>query len=187
LNNPTELYNTFDKANHLLPEFEKSLFDSLHSWDFGWEILQTINIASSEDDDKLLSKRFSPGQKALYFFWYLDAQVTNGGFIQFYFNGYQKYIPPIIEGLKLIDDERMLLLIEKSEKLYLMYEQKFSLYQKEGDWKPLYDELKEFEDFDASYYKLHDTTMSLIERYARNNVGEFVRFKKKSIFKRLFK
>jgi uncharacterized protein YwqG len=33
------------------------------------------------------SKRLSPGQKALFFIWYLDAEVTNGGFIQFYWNG----------------------------------------------------------------------------------------------------
>jgi hypothetical protein len=94
-----EIYNVFEKENHLQPIFEKERFDNLHGWEFGWEILSFINIAKSDDNERELSKRFSPGQKALYFFWYLDAQVTNGGFIQFYTNGYRNYLPTIIEGL----------------------------------------------------------------------------------------
>jgi hypothetical protein len=73
-----ELYNSFDKDNHLQPVFDKAKFDTLHGWDFGWEILEPINIAKGDEDEFQLSKRFSPGQKALYFIWYLDAQVTNG-------------------------------------------------------------------------------------------------------------
>src|ERR1700693_4439336 len=98
------LYNIFDKENHLKPDFDKALFDSLHSWDFGWAILEPIDIASGDEHIKLLSRRFSSGQKMIYFFWFLDAQVTDGGFIQFYFNGYHKYLLPIIDGLKLIND-----------------------------------------------------------------------------------
>jgi hypothetical protein len=33
--------------------------------------------------------------------------VRNGGFPQFYLNGYGEYIPPIKEGLKLIGDTAM--------------------------------------------------------------------------------
>ena len=125
MSNPIELYNVFDKGDHLQPEFDKAVFEVLHSWDFGWAILEPINIASDRSNDKLLSHRFSPGQKALYFFWYLDAQVTNGGLIQFYWNDYQEYIPPIITGLKLINDEALLQLLEKAETLYRANENKF--------------------------------------------------------------
>jgi hypothetical protein len=82
----TELYDIFEKENHLKPDFDKSEFEELDSWDFGWAILQPINLAADKESEKALSKRFSPGQKALYFFWYLDEEVTNGGFIQFYWN-----------------------------------------------------------------------------------------------------
>jgi hypothetical protein len=104
----TELFNTFDQDNHLRPVFDKSLFETLHSWKFGYAILETINIAKSKEDENLLSKRLSRGQKALYFIWYLDAQVTNGGFIQFYWNGYSRYLPAIICGLILVGDLAMI-------------------------------------------------------------------------------
>ncbi len=170
-----EVYDTFDKHNHLQPDFDKVIFDTLHSWDFGWAILEPINVAESKDEEKELSKRFSPGQKALYFFWYLDAQVTNGGFIQFYWNGYRNYIATIIEGLKLIEDIELIELIDKADKEYLANQDKFVVQREKDDWEPLYDNLKAFDEFDNVYYKIHDRTMELIEKYARLHPDEFVK------------
>ena len=177
IESPMELYNTFDKENHLQPDFDKARFDTSHGWDFGWAVLEPINIAKDEKDEIQLSKRFSPGQKALYFIWYLDAQVTNGGFIQFYWNGYRKYIPPIMEGLKLIGDTSMLDLVIKADKEYLANKGKFASAEEKDDWEPLYDNLKKFEEYDSIYFKTHDKTMELIERYVRQNPDEFVRLK----------
>lgn len=61
--------------------------------------LEPINIAIGDENEKDLATRFSPAQKALYYVWYLDAEVTNGGFIQFYWNDYRKYIPLIIDEM----------------------------------------------------------------------------------------
>ena len=172
-----EQFNTFDKENHLTPLFAKTKFDSLHGWELGWEILKPINNAKDDEDEKLRSRRLSPGQKALYFIWYLDGQVTNGGFIQFYWNDYHKYLPPIIDGLKLIGDTSMLVLVEKVDKEYLANEDKFSLQKKRNDIEPLYESLKHFDEFDNTYYKSRDNTMLLIEKYARRHSTEFVKFK----------
>lgn len=172
-----EPYKTFDKNNHLQPSFDKKQFDTLHGWDFGWSILEPINIAKGDDDEKRLALRFSPGQKALYFIWYLDAEVTNGGFIQFYWNNYRKYIPPIIDGLTLIGDSSMVDLVQMAEKEYLLHKGKFMLQKQKDDWKPLYDNLSKFGEFDSIYYATHDKTMELLEEYARKKPDEFVKFK----------
>jgi hypothetical protein len=174
--NTVEFFNTFDKSNHLHPVFDKSRFDTLHSWDFGFAILELINIAKSDDDEKLLSKKLSPGQKALYFIWYLDAQVTNGGFIQFYWNGYAKYLSPITDGLRLIGDNDMLTLIDKADKEFKANIQQFIAQKKKDDWEPLYDNLKKFDEYDDVYYAIHDNMMALIEKYARAYPSEFVNF-----------
>src|SRR5687767_12523777 len=87
-----DLYNIFDKEDHLRPAFNKTDFDTLHGWDLGWELLEPINIAKNVKHEKKLARRFSPGQKALYFTWYLDAEVENGGFIQFFWNYDRQYI-----------------------------------------------------------------------------------------------
>ncbi|PKP50743.1 MAG: hypothetical protein CVT94_00960 [Bacteroidetes bacterium HGW-Bacteroidetes-11] len=172
-----DLFNVFDLNNHLKPDFDKTRFDTLHGWDFGWAILEPINIAKSRDDDKDLSKRFSPGQKALYFFWYLDEEVTNGGFIQYYWNGYRDYIPTIKNGLKLIGDSSVIGLIDKADKEYLANKDKFVLQRKMDDWEPLYNDLKKFDEYDQIYYKIHDQTMELIEKYIRLHPNDFVNLK----------
>jgi hypothetical protein len=177
MDNSIELYNTFNKENHLRPDFNKVTFHTLHSWDFGWAILKPLNIAPDNDKEILLSKRLSPGQKALYFFWYLDAEVTNGGFIQFYWNGNRQYIPPIIAGLKLIGDSELLDLVKKADQEYLANKVKFDSQRQKDNWEPLYNDLKAFEMFDEHYYKIHDRTMELIENYARQNPNEFVNLK----------
>jgi len=170
-----EIYNIFDKENHLQPNFDKNKFDTLHGWEFGWEILEPINIADSSSEDQELSKRFSPGQKALYFFWYLDGEVTNGGFIQFYWNGYRHYLPTIMEGLKLIGDEELITLIDKADKEYLDNKGQFDLQKAKGNWEPLYTNLTNFETYDNEFYKIHNNTMALIEKYARSHLEEFVK------------
>jgi hypothetical protein len=172
-----EIYDIFDKTNHLQPEFDKTRYDTLHGWDFGWAVLEPINVANSRDDEKELSKRFSLGQKALYFFWYLDAEVTNGGFIQFYWNDYRPYLPTIREGLKLIGDNELLNLLDKADQEYLTHKDKFDKQREKQDWTPLYNDLKKFEEYDRTYYKIHDRTMELIEQYARLHPDEFVKLK----------
>ena len=169
------MYNKFDSNNHLKPDFSKKTFQELKGSDLGWELLEPINIATDDEESEVeLSMRLSPGQKALYFIWYLDGQVTNGGFIQFYWNGYRKYLEPILEGLKLIGDNEMFELVEKADKEFLANQDKFSEYQKQDDYETLCDKLAQFDELDESYYELNDETMSLIEKYARRNPDEFV-------------
>lgn len=174
---PRHGYDIFDKTNHLQPVFDKARFDTLHGFEFGWALLEPINIANSSDEDAELSKRFSPGQKALYFIWYLDAQVRNGGFVQFYLNGYGHYIPPIKDGLKLIGDTAMLSLVEKADMEYLQNKQLVDSYLKKTNWSPLYNAPYKFGDYDSIYYKSNEGMMSLIEKYARQHPEDFVKFK----------
>ncbi|MEN0007986.1 DMP19 family protein [Flavobacterium nitrogenifigens] len=171
----TNNYEIFEDENHLRPNFAKSEFDSLTSWDFGWAILEPINLGAN--DEVGLSQRLSPGQKALYFFWYLDAEVTNGGFIQFYWNGNRKYLPAIIKGLELIGDRDMLKLVDIADKLYLENKDKIESGGTQEDFSRLYDDLIEFDDLDRIFYDKHDKTMDLIEKYARQNPEEFVNLK----------
>ena len=177
-NNSLELYDTFDKENHLQPDLAKASFDTLHEWDLGWALLEPINKASDNGEDEIkLSKRLSPGQKALYFYWYLNDEVTNGGFIQFYWNDYRKYLPPIKDGLKLIGDTAMLNLVEQADREYLANKDKFDSQRQKNDWSPLYEYLKRFDTYDSVFYKIQNRPMELIETYVRKHPDEFVKLK----------
>ncbi|MFA6277451.1 MAG: DUF4375 domain-containing protein [Pedobacter sp.] len=170
-------FKVFDASNHLQPLFDKPKFDTLHDWDFGWAVLEPINISKNPEEEKILSKRLSPGQKALYFFWYLNDEVTNGGFIQFYWNDYRKYLPSINDGMKLIGDTSMLNLIGAVDKDYVAQKGKFDIQKQNDDLSPLYENLKNFDKYDSVYYSIHDKTMRLIEKYAKEHPEEFVKFK----------
>jgi hypothetical protein len=170
-------FAVFDETNHLQPLFDRAIFDTLHGFDFGWAILKPINIASSRDDDKELSKRFSPGQKALYFIWYLDEQVTNGGFVQFYLNGYREYILPIENGLQLIGDTAMLSLVKKADEEYVINQNEIDSYKLKNSWQPLYDKPFHFSEFDSIYYATNKRMMAYLEQYARKYPSAFVKFK----------
>ncbi len=172
-----EQSKTIDTLSHLQPLFDKAKFDTLHGSEFCWALLEPINLAKSRDDNKELSKRFSPGQKALYFIWYLDEQVTNGGFVQFYLNGYREYIPYIKDGLKLIGDTAMYSLVSKSDYEYMSHQKEVDSYKQKSDWEPLYEKPYKFDSYDNSYYSLNKKMMKQIESYARQHPEDFVRFK----------
>lgn len=170
-------WDKFDKENHLRPTLDRAQFDTLKGWDFGWILLEPIDISKDQDEDEVrVTTRYSSGQKALHFFWYLDAQVTNGGFIQCYLNGYGRYVPALIEGLKFIDDKKMLDLVLKADSLYLQNKVRFDKQTEkieEEGWGTLYDDLKGFDELDKEYYKLDEMTMEIIENYAQKNPNEF--------------
>jgi hypothetical protein len=169
-----DTYTASDKGQQLRPEFSKLKFDTLHNWDFGWTILEPINLAKSRADDKELSKSFSSGQKALYFFWYLDEEVTNGGFIQFYANEYREYLPLIKKGLILIGDQEMIDLISKADEYYLNNKDSFDELKKNNKQELIFSKLEKFNEYDEAYYKIHDNTMKFLEKYARKHPYEFV-------------
>lgn len=173
----TNLWNTFDPNSHLQPEMNASEFDSLHSWDLGWELLEPLNKATSDEHEIVLSKRFSSGQKALYFFWYLDGQVTNGGFVQFYWNRYDKYLPAITAGLTFIGDTEMNQLLSEVEHYVTENLSTFRKAERDEDFSGAYEQLPQMEKLEDRYFELHDRTMELIEQYARTNPNEFVMLK----------
>ena len=172
-----ETSNIFENENHFIPSIEKSKFDNFHRWELGWAILEPINIASTKREEKVLIKQLSAGQKALYFFWYLDSQVRNGGFIQFYWNEYNKYLQSIRDGLILLKDIKMLELVGRADKEYIKHRKYFLEMKEKSNSESLYDNLSGFDELDETYYSIHHHTMDLFENYIRDNPDAFVKLK----------
>jgi hypothetical protein len=170
-------FQYFDPDNQLRPAIKKQSIVSLDDWELAWEILEPINIATTRRSEISLSKRLSVGQKALYFFWYLDAEVENGGFIQFYFNKTDYYLPSITEGLLFIKDKQMIKLLEAAESLYKKNEKVFARTKTVSGFSKLYDKIPGFSALDNKYYKLRDKTIKRIVDYFRQNPHEFVKLK----------
>ena len=113
-------YWEFDPSKHFRPKLNKGEFFKLSGFDFAWFVLDPISEFIRDPKGELTKgNTLSYAQKALYYWWYVDAQVTNGGFTQYYYNEYGKYTPTIIKALKHIGDDLMAELINRSYELYL--------------------------------------------------------------------
>lgn len=170
MNNP---YSGFNPNDQLRPAISREDFFGASGFEFGWNILAPINIAKGPSYEPELVKRFSPGQKALYFWWFLDAQVTNGGFVQFYFNRYNKYIPAIIAGMKAIGDPDMEALVRKAHDIALANPDMIAKGRRENNLSDLYKDLPDLGALDDQYFQLHHETMAKIELLAKRNPWDF--------------
>lgn len=169
-------YWEFDQSNHFRPKLSVGEFYKLKSFDFGWFLLEPLSEHIQDKESELKKgKTLSYGQKALYYWWYVDAQVMNGGFTQFYFNGYGKYVPTIIKGLKHVGDDQMAELVKRSYELYQEESNKIKDARQEGleGLSNLYNEIKDFDELDSEYYDLNAETMNIIENFIRKNPNEF--------------
>ncbi len=172
--NENDPYWKFNKNEHFRPKLNKAEFFKLHSFDFGWFVLEPLsNFVKDREHEIERGKSLSYGQKALYYWWYLDAQVINGGFVQFYYNGYGPYVPTIIKSLEYIGDTEMANLVKKADKIYRKNKKLMDKAQESYLFgSDIYDKFEALSLLDNDYYKMNDKTMSLIEDYIRKNPNE---------------
>ena len=172
--NQNDPYWEYNENEHFRPELNKGEFFKLTGYDFGWFVLEPISKFIEDKEYEIeRGKSLSYGQKALYYWWYLDAQVTNGGFVQFYFNGYGPYVPTIIKGLEYIGDTEMANLIKEADKIYQKNKKPMDKAQESDLFgSDLYDRLDEMSLLDDRYYEMNEKTMSLIETYIRKHPNE---------------
>ncbi|WP_064968174.1 DMP19 family protein [Tenacibaculum ovolyticum] len=175
--NTNDLYWTFIEKNHFKPKLDERLFFSLKGMDFGWFILEPLSLyIENESNEATLGKNLSYGQKSIYFWWYIDGQVTNGGFFQFFLNGYDKYLSVIIKGLRYIGDDEMSDFLEIVEDFY--YNNNTGALESISipeEYKSIVSkgEAARFTILEAKYLSLNDSTISKIENYAKSNPSEF--------------
>lgn len=173
-NQQTDPYWEFDETKHFKPKLNKGDFFKLTGFDFGWFVLEPISIFIKDKKNEIeRGKCLSYGQKALYYWWYVDAQVTNGGFVQFYYNGCEPYVPTIIKSLEYIGDKEMASLIQRAEAIYQKNKWLINKARKTDLFgSDLYEKLEELGKLDKEYYETNKKTMSNIENYIRKNPNE---------------
>lgn len=170
-----DYFDEFNSAKHFRSKVKWDKIKDLTGSDFLWEILEPISIMIGDaDHEEERAKRLSPKQKALHFFWYLDAEVTNGGFIQFYWNGYEVYLPSLKKGLELVGYDELLDVVIRSENEYDKHIDNFEEWREKENWEWLYENLKEFEQLDDWYYSKSEEHYSVIEKYIRENIDDFI-------------
>lgn len=156
------------------PRIQKADYYSLDKVYFISKIVDGLPQWYSQDELAHLIQKLRPEIKELYFWLYLDGQVSNGGFSYFFENGYAYMIPEIKKLYQRIGEENGLEILEKSEEW-------FKNRPKEEVWIDL-----TLDNLDKAFYANKDASEQRIEAYVRANSHLYVRDENGEIFPQNF-
>jgi hypothetical protein len=168
------VFVVFDSLEHFRPVIEKVGTENLHGYDFCWEYARPIALMVEDVSfDETRAKQLSAAQKTLHFFWYLDGEVSNGGFTQYFWNDYEKYLPATIDGLKNIGDTNMANLLTAVQTDFLENKRLFIRNKKDNAFAETYEKLAWQEKFDNPYRAIRENTFKQLEQYIRKHPKQF--------------
>lgn len=128
----------------------------------------------NENQRVQLIQKLRPEIKEMYFWLYLDGQVSNGGFEQFYSNGFAYMIPEIKKLYERVGEEKGLEILENAE---VWYQNR----PNEEVWVDL-----TLQYLDQSFLANEDSSEGKIEAYIRANSHLYVRDENGDVFPQNF-
>jgi antitoxin component YwqK of YwqJK toxin-antitoxin module len=148
-------------------------------------VSQSLNMISEElifSSDSEVSDK----QRFIYAAINVYSQVCNGGFIQYFYNGYGKQFPYFCEGI--IKYSCPEIVIEIFKKVNSIFEEKVKNFDRKGldpfsEILNLYHEddprMKELNDLDFNFYKIEKEFFRFFDKFIRLNYSEFTTIKGK--------
>ena len=116
----------------------------------------------------------TPAQRALLLFDYIQMQVSQGGFIQLFQNGYAGLLPDVIDWLNQLAEKDMAQTMDDALKVYVLNKELLDKDTTPEEFAQLYNELQEFEDIDKRFEKLHADTVKSLLNHATTHIGEYI-------------
>lgn len=160
--NPISPSSVEEFSDQGFPRISIEKLDSLHREFFIYAVLEGLPQWYTEEQHIQLIKKLRPEIKELYFWSFLDGQVSNGGFMQFFENGFAYMIPEIKNLYQRIGDLKGLdILIEAEE---------WGKGLTEESW---IDE--ETNMLDNAYFDHAKVSRGIVEGYVRANLNLYVR------------
>jgi len=156
------------------PKIQKADYFSLDKVYFISKIVDGLPQWYNENQLNLLIQKLRPEIKELYFWLYLDGQVSNGGFSYFFENGYAYMIPEIKKFYQRVGDDKGLEILEKAETWY-------QNRPKEEVWMDF-----TLQQLDQEFFANDDSSESKIEAYVRANSHLYVRDENGNVFPSIF-
>jgi len=125
-----------------------------------------------QDQSFDLLDQLNPVQKALVIHHYIMMHVPSGGFIQFIHNDYASLIPEFMEGLKVIGDTKMVVILDKVLVEYVQHHSIFKAAHTLELFTKLYDQLQQFNAIDEQFKNAYPKMNSLIVAYLKEHVQD---------------
>lgn len=163
-----------DFTDQGFPRIQKADYYSLDKVYFISKIVDGLPQWYNENQFNLLIQKLRPEIKEMYFWLYLDGQVSNGGFSYFFENGYAYMIPEIKKFYQRIEEEKGLEILEKAGEW-------FKNRPREEVWIDL-----TLDNLDKAFYANKDASEQRIEDYVRANSHLYLRDENGEIFPQNF-
>ncbi|WP_179018827.1 DMP19 family protein [Winogradskyella forsetii] len=141
-------------------------------------IMDNIDTYFENGEHYTLNKisKLTKGQQAVFSTWWLEAEVNNGGFNQFYFNSSGQYAEMAEIGFKTIGAEKFSGLTLRANNIFTENKERLEEFD-DGTMESFSESYKDnpLNDLDTEFYKLYDSQniSDLRIKYIRENNKEF--------------
>ena len=157
----------------------KEILDSIPDDKLEQAIMDNIDTNFQDGEQYTLDKitKLTKGQQAVFSTWWLEAEVNNGGFNQFYFNSSGQYAQMAEIGFITIGAEKFSELTKRANKIYSENKERLEEFD-DGTIESFSESYKDnpLNDLDTEFYNLYDSEKieELRIKYIRENINEFI-------------
>ncbi|SDT04508.1 protein of unknown function [Winogradskyella sediminis] len=141
-------------------------------------IMDNIDTNFENGEQYTLEKisKLTKGQQAVFSTWWLEAEVNNGGFNQFYFNSSGQFSEMAEIGFKTIGAEKFSELTLRANNIFTENKERLEEFD-DGTMESFSESYKDnpLNDLDTEFYNLYDSEniSDLRIKYIRENINKF--------------
>ena len=148
------------------PRLSRIQFFLLHEED----LIEAVGGAIARHLDQAPAARLNDHQEALLCWRWLLADVSNGGFTQFFYNRKDdRGVEELARILDSINVSKAAALLRDAAEVYRRHEAEFDV---ESPWDGLFGSIKEFDKLDRAFWKIESQTNRAMEKWIRSNIAE---------------
>ena len=155
------------------------ILDSISDDKLEQAIMDNIDTKFQDGEQYTLDKisKLTNGQQAVFSTWWLEAEVNNGGFNQFYFNSSGQFAEMAENGFMTIGAQKFSQLTKRANKIYSENKERLAEFD-DGTMESFSESYKDnpLNDLDTEFYNLYDSEKigELRIKYIRENKNEFI-------------
>lgn len=172
--------NSIDEFNNrtIYKTLTSEILDSISDDKLEQAIMDNIDTKFQDGEQYTLDKisKLTNGQQAVFSTWWLEAEVNNGGFNQFYFNSSGQFAEMAEIGFMTIGAKKFSELTKRANKIYSENKERLEEFD-DGTMESSSESYKDnpLNDLDTEFYNLYDSEKigQLRIKYIRENKNEF--------------
>ena len=172
--------NSIDEFNNrkIYKNLTSEILDSIADDKLEQAIMDNIDTNFQDGEQYTLDQisKLTKGQQAVFATWWLEAEVNNGGFNQFYFNSSGQFAEMAEIGFKTIGANKFSELTKRANKIYSENKERLEEFD-DGTMESFSESYKDnpLNDLDTEFYNLYDSEKigELRIKYIRENKNEF--------------